>query len=254
VRTLGTDVSRPPALWAPPSESKSQAPSARLSQTVWERSLVAGLLYRGMFGLGRWLGRIGVTANVLTYLSLVVAAIGGGLAALGIFGWAALMIILGGVCDALDGIVARTTGTVTRYGALLDSSIDRVTDALPLVGILVFYGAEPELAPIPAVALLAAIVIPYVRARAESLGVDMPPLYWRRPERLVATVVCLLLGTVPLELGVPAPLLLGGVVLLSILNVVAALSALSAARRALIAAPPNTPADASPNASPEPRS
>lgn len=251
MRTLGTDVSRSPALWAPPSESKNQAPSARLSQTVWERSLVAGFAYRGMFGLGRWLGRIGVTANVLTYLSVVAAAIGGGLAALGMFGWAALMILLGGVLDSLDGIVARTTGTVTRYGALLDSSVDRVSDALPLVGILVFYGAEPELAPIPALALLAAIVIPYVRARAESLGVDMPPLYWRRPERLVATVICLLLGTVPLKLGVPAPLLLGGVLLLSILNVIAALSALAAARRALVAVPPEAEGGAPPNDPPQ---
>jgi CDP-diacylglycerol--glycerol-3-phosphate 3-phosphatidyltransferase len=204
-----------------------------LAGTVWERSDLAKLAYRGFFSLGEWLGQLGVTANALTYVSLVFAMASCLAATLGYFALAALSVVLGGLCDALDGVVARSTGTVSRYGALLDSTVDRISDILPLLGIVLFHAQEPALSVLPGVALVGSIVIPYARARAEALGAKLPSLFMRRPERVVLLVICLLLGGFRAEPGQPALWLLAGTGLLAGLNAVGGWTVLRAARRAL---------------------
>ncbi|MFZ5896627.1 MAG: CDP-alcohol phosphatidyltransferase family protein [Myxococcota bacterium] len=234
---LGTDLSSPSAVWAPPQSAAAEAARARLSGTIWQRSDLALFAYRAFFSLGAALGRAGVSANALTYASLVFAATSCIAAARGYFAPAALALIVGGLCDALDGVVARTTGTVSRYGALLDSTVDRVSDTLPLLGILVFHAHEPLLAIIPGLALIGAMVIPYARARTEALGGTLPSLFMRRPERVVLLVVCLLLGGWHAPLGAPAALLLVGTTLLAVLNAIGGVLVLRAAERALEGAP-----------------
>ncbi|MGC4094141.1 MAG: CDP-alcohol phosphatidyltransferase family protein [Polyangiaceae bacterium] len=194
---------------------------------------MARLAYRAFYSLGAFLGRLGVSANALTYTSLVFAATSCVAAARGYFVTAALALIVGGLCDALDGVVARTTGTVSKYGALLDSTVDRIADTLPLLGILVFHAHEPLLASFAGVALLGATVIPYARARAEALGASLPALFMRRPERVVILVVCLLLGGWHAPLGESAHLLLFGTAILAVLNTVGCVLVLRAAARAL---------------------
>ena len=191
------------------------------------------MLYRGFYGFGVWLGRVVVSANALTYTSLAFAAAACVGAGAGAFALAALAVVAGGVCDALDGIVARSTGTVSRYGALLDSTVDRVTDALPLLGVLVFYADAPTLAVVPGLALLGAVVIPYVRARTEALGASLPSLFMRRPERLVLLIVCLLLGELESAAQIAVPLLLLGTLILAVLNTFGGVLVLRAARVAL---------------------
>jgi CDP-diacylglycerol--glycerol-3-phosphate 3-phosphatidyltransferase len=205
----------------------------RLARTIWERNQIATWAYRGFLSLGNLLAKLGVSANGLTYTSLLLGVVAFGFAARGQFWLAAFSVFAGGVLDALDGIVARTTGTVSRYGALLDSTVDRVTDALPLLGVLLFYGSSWPLAMITALALVGSIVIPYARARAEALGAKLPSLFMRRPERIVLLVLCFLLGEVDLGLSVPAPLLALGVLVLAVLSSAGAISVLRAARRSL---------------------
>jgi len=190
-------------------------------------------VYRGAVGLGRGLARLGISANAITYVSLGFAVLSCVFAAMGAFALASLAVVLSGVCDALDGVIARSTNTVSRYGALLDSTIDRVTDALPLLGILIYFGGTPLLALIPGLAMLGSFVIPYARARAEALGIALPTLFMRRPERLVLLVAFLLLGALPVEAPIPAPLLLVGLLVLVILNTWGAVTVLRAARSAL---------------------
>jgi phosphatidylglycerophosphate synthase len=231
--TLGTDLSSPSAVWTPLKPPPADPAAARLAGTVWQRSEVATLAYRGFFALGRGLGRVGVSANALTYASLVFAFCGCLLAARGYFVPAALAVVVGGICDALDGVVARSTNTTSRFGALLDSTIDRVSDTLPLLGIGVFYAHLPLFALLPGLALIGAIVIPYARARTEALGAKLPSLFMRRPERVVLLVGCLLLGGWHAAPGSAAPWLLLGTALLALLNVVGGVVVLRAARQAL---------------------
>lgn len=230
-----TDLTAPAPKWTPPEPEKKSAATNRLARTVWEKNQIATWAYRGFVAIGTRLAKLGVSANGLTYSSLLLGVVAFGFAARGQFWFAAASVFAGGVLDALDGIVARTTNTVSRYGALLDSTVDRVTDALPLLGVLLFYGSSVPLSIITALALVGSIVIPYARARAEALGAKLPTLFMRRPERVVLLVACFLLGEIDLGLGFPAPLLALGVFVLAVLSSVGAISVLRAARRSLAA-------------------
>lgn len=178
------------------------------------------------------LARTGVTPNGMTLMSLAPACLSGVLAAYGALGWAAVLLILSGVFDMLDGPLARATGTVSRYGALLDSTVDRVTDAAPLLGLTVFYSTNGWLAVVPAATLLAAYTVSYVRARCEGLRVQLPPLWMRRGDRMVLIAAAMLLG-----LASPV-LTLAGIALTGLLSALAAADALRVARHVIDARAP----------------
>lgn len=214
----------------------------RLSGTVWASSIAAKTVYGRCMRAGQTLGGLGVSPNALTYGSLAFALVAGGAAALGYLFWAACFLILSGVCDVLDGMVARATGHVTKFGALLDSTVDRLSDALPLLGLVVFLAPWGGWVAVPAAAMLGAVSVSYVRARAEGLGVKLPPLFMRRAERLLLLVTTLILAAIPWggsrnaldgELGLPQLLLVAGLGIMALLSFAAALAALVAARRAL---------------------
>lgn len=205
----------------------------RLRGTVWENVVYAHALYRALMAVGRALGRVGVSANALTYGSLAFASAASMTAALGHFGWAAVLVVVSGALDVLDGVVARATGSVSRYGALLDSTVDRLSDGLPLLGVALYYGQHGSVAAVPAIAMLGGFTVSYVRARAEALGAKLPALFMRRAERVILVTLSLLLGTVSFGTTIEAPLLIAGLGVIAVLNLVASLAALRAARHAL---------------------
>ena len=215
----------------------------RLSGTVWASSSAAKTLYGRCMTAGRRLGEVGITPNALTYGSLVLALIAGAAVATGHLLTAASILLLSGLLDVLDGMVARATGRATKFGALLDSTVDRFSDALPLLGLVILLSSHGWWVGVPAAAMLGAVSVSYVRARAESLGAKLPPLFMRRAERLVLLVVTLLLGGLAWgtpgtfaggnNLGWAQVLLLGGLSLMAVLSFAAAAVALRAAQRAL---------------------
>ncbi len=183
----------------------------------------------------RWLalalGRFGVTPNGLTYASLVPALAAGIAAAAGAFVVATVCLLLSGLCDLLDGALARATNTATRYGALLDSTLDRLADAAPLLGLMVYFAGSPFGLTVIGIALIGGYTISYIRARAEGLGASLPRLWMRRADRIVLVCVSLLLGTVKVPgIDAPAPLVLVGIGIGAVLSVAASVAALSAAR------------------------
>lgn len=216
------------------SVTKPDAAELRLRGTVFEHVPTAHATYRVCLGVGGWLGRAGISANALTYVSLALAALAGVAAAFGSFGTAAALVVTSGLFDMLDGAVARATRTVSRWGALLDSTVDRLADGFPLLGISVFYATQGWLMAVPALAMMGAFTVSYVRARAESLGAKLPALFMRRAERVILVTLSLLVGKVALP-GAPfeAPLLFIGVALLAVLNFVGCVWALKAARHVL---------------------
>jgi CDP-diacylglycerol---glycerol-3-phosphate 3-phosphatidyltransferase len=204
----------------------------RLRGTVWQRLAPAHALYRTLMAVGAALGRAGVSANALTYGALALAVATAVAAAQGALGWSALLLLASGALDVLDGAVARATGSASRFGALLDSTVDRLADGLPLAGLAVFAAREAEAAAaVPALALLASVSVSYVRARAEALGAALPPLFMRRAERVILVIASLLVGLVSVSLM----LLLLGVV--AALGFAATAAALRAARAVLEARP-----------------
>jgi len=188
------------------------------------------------------LGRLGATPNSLTLVSFVLALVCGAAAASGAFLIAAVFLIASGVFDLLDGSLARATNRTTAYGALLDSCLDRISDAAPLLGLMFFISPMGWFAVIPAITLVGAFMISYVRARAEALGAKLPRLWMRRGDRLILLAIALLVGPIHLpDIHVRAPLTILCLAVFAILNLWAFISVLLAARNHLDQDPQHTP-------------
>ena len=128
----------------------------------------------GVGPLARALAAMGISANVVTIAGGVLSVIGGGLLAAGVPLAALLVLLIGTIADTLDGQIAKASGGGTRLGAFLDSTVDRVADGALFVGAAAA-GAnlgQPLLLWSSLVALVASFLVPYVRAKAESLGVS----------------------------------------------------------------------------------
>lgn len=110
--------------------------------------------------------------NALTVLGLAISLLGAACFAQGEFRWGAAAVALGGLCDLVDGVVARHLGRQTRFGAFLDSSLDRVVDAALLSALAVFYAGEGRAAVawLACAALLFAVLAPYAKARSDALA------------------------------------------------------------------------------------
>jgi CDP-diacylglycerol--glycerol-3-phosphate 3-phosphatidyltransferase len=113
----------------------------------------------------------------------------------------ALLLIVAGALDILDGALARVSGQVSPFGAFLDSVLDRYSDLLVLAGLVVLFGRRGALADVLATlaALVGTVMVSYTRARAESVGVECRVGFMERGERMLT----LILGAL-LELLVPA--------------------------------------------------
>jgi CDP-diacylglycerol---glycerol-3-phosphate 3-phosphatidyltransferase len=159
--------------------------------------------------IARFLLRLGVTPNAVTIAGTVGVLIGAYLGALGHLFWGTWIVTASALTDALDGAMARMRGRSGPFGALLDSSMDRIADAA-VFGAVVFYLANqgnPYGGMVAAIICLAAgQIVSYVKARAQSLGLNADVGLAERLERLLIVGVGGLLGSAGLEWGLPAAL------------------------------------------------
>jgi CDP-diacylglycerol--glycerol-3-phosphate 3-phosphatidyltransferase len=128
----------------------------------------------GIGPLARALAGMGISANAVTIAGGVLSIVGAGFLAAGMPLPALLVLLIGTLADTLDGQLAKATGGGTRLGAFLDSTVDRVADGALFVGAAAA-GAnlgQPLLLWSSLIALVASSLVPYVRAKAESLGVS----------------------------------------------------------------------------------
>ncbi len=153
------------------------------------------------------------TPSTATFVGLIVAVIAAYFASEGEFLIAGILVLVGSAFDLLDGGIARATNSVSKRGALMDSVFDRVSEVAVLIGLAIYFlsGADAsETAVILAfVAVAGSLMVSYVRARAESLGVKGTAGFLTRPERVVIVVVCLVIGYPMIALwilGVGTPL------------------------------------------------
>jgi CDP-diacylglycerol--glycerol-3-phosphate 3-phosphatidyltransferase len=153
-----------------------------------------------------FLFRRSIDPNLLTVMGLLVSLAGAVAFARGAFRLAAALVLIGGFFDLVDGVVARHHGTVTTFGAFLDSTLDRVVDMALLLGIQMHYArsGSPGLAWLAGLALVACIMVSYTKARAESVLPGFKGGLMERAERIVVLVAGALFGLMPLALGVVA--------------------------------------------------
>jgi CDP-diacylglycerol--glycerol-3-phosphate 3-phosphatidyltransferase len=157
----------------------------------------------------RLLLRLGVTPNAVTVAGTVGVLIGSYLGALGHLFWGTVVVTVFALTDALDGTMARLRGPAGTFGALLDSSMDRLADAA-VFGAVTFYlhhQGNPYGGMVAALICLAAgQVVSYVKARAQSLGLNADVGIAERLERLIIVGIGGLLGSAGLAWGLPAAL------------------------------------------------
>ena len=139
--------------------------------------------------VARLLSRLGLTSNSVTLLGLAVAGVSAYLLSIGYMWAGGVALLLSGVFDLFDGALARATGRASSFGALLDSAVDRVSETVVLLGLLIFYLQESSTEGVVLVylALAGSIMVSYLRARAEGLGIECKVGIMTRPER-VATL------------------------------------------------------------------
>jgi CDP-diacylglycerol---glycerol-3-phosphate 3-phosphatidyltransferase len=143
--------------------------------------------------VGRLVARTGVSANMLTTFGLLLTAAATWAVANGHPLAAALLLIGGGLSDLLDGAVARASDRVTPFGGFYDSISDRISDGLILGGIAWWVADNPRLFVLAIVALVAAEVTSYVRAKAEAIDLTCTIGIFERAERTVLLILALLL-------------------------------------------------------------
>jgi CDP-diacylglycerol--glycerol-3-phosphate 3-phosphatidyltransferase len=143
----------------------------------------------GLEYVARGLIFLGVTANTVTVSSVVLAGIAGALLCFGQFGWAAVAMVVASLGDALDGMIARRTGSASVAGALLDASIDRYEEFFFLGGIAVYFHESTWALVLVLFAMAGSFMVSYGSAKAEALGVPVPPGAMRRAERAVSLCI-----------------------------------------------------------------
>jgi CDP-diacylglycerol--glycerol-3-phosphate 3-phosphatidyltransferase len=166
---------------------------------------------RSALRLARGIGRLPITPNQVTVAGTLLTFVAATLAGLGRLLPAGIVLALSGTFDILDGALARATKRSYPYGAFLDSTFDRYSEGAVYVGIGAFFlnhGGSLDrwwtLACL--VALGGSYLVSYVRARAQSLGFRSEGGIFARPERVVLTVIGLVVGN-PMGLGIVVSLL-----------------------------------------------
>ena len=151
--------------------------------TDWARTQ-AGVI---LMPIARVMGRLGIHPNTITILGLLLQSGVGVVFGLGYIQLGGWLLLLVAPVDALDGALARALGKETRFGAFLDSTLDRFSDAALILGLMVHYlrqGASVEVV-VAFVAMVGAIMVSYTRARAEAMGFDCKVGLLTRMERIV---------------------------------------------------------------------
>jgi CDP-diacylglycerol--glycerol-3-phosphate 3-phosphatidyltransferase len=143
---------------------------------------------------------LGIPPGAITFAGLLLSVLAGVSLATGHFPGGAILLALAGLCDMIDGAAARAGNRATKTGAFLDSTVDRYSEIVLLLGALVYYLARSPAGPeiltsvVVFLALAGSLMVSYTRARAEAVGKSCEIGWAERPERIVLLVVGALFG------------------------------------------------------------
>jgi CDP-diacylglycerol--glycerol-3-phosphate 3-phosphatidyltransferase len=145
------------------------------------------------------LHRLGVTPNQITVVGTLLNA---GVAVLIISDhliWAGVVVLVAGICDMLDGSLARMANLSTPFGAFFDSTLDRISEGMVLAAICYVFAQQGHSvdAALATLALLGSLMVSYTRARAESLGLECKVGIMSRPERIILVAIGLFFNVLP---------------------------------------------------------
>jgi len=171
-----------------------QASTALLSKTLMEGA------YWSLQPIARAAVFFGVTPNMISWSSFLLAIWAGACLAVGHFGFGGLFAALSSLLDAMDGMVARLTGKASDAGEVLDASIDRYAEFFILVGLVFHYRDMPMILGTTLAALMGSFMVSYSTAKAETLQVKLTSGAMRRPERALALALGAILSPLSISL------------------------------------------------------
>lgn len=162
--------------------------------TDWLRRTFRGVIEP----VATFFDRIGVHPNTLTLIGCLLQVSVGIVVALGAPRWGGILLAVTSVFDAFDGALARQRGQTTKFGAFLDSTLDRVSEAAVLMGLAWYFMQQPGYVEemLAYVALVGSLMVSYTRARAEGLGYTCKEGLFTRVERTLLIVLGLISGWV----------------------------------------------------------
>jgi len=152
------------------------------------------------------LEKTGITPNTLTWIGFIIAVVTAVFAAFGNMPVAGLLLLFGGYFDMLDGSLARRTGKVSVYGEVLDSTLDRLSEGVILIGLLYWFSVEGSVLGImlAGVTMLSSLVVSYIRAKAEIIKVECLKGLFTRPERVIVLAIGFFINRLEIALGIIA--------------------------------------------------
>ncbi len=172
--------------------SNDKKPGEQSKLITWLREGSRGILE----SIARVLQATHISPNMLTVIGFVVALGVAAVLASGQLLLGGILMILAAVFDAFDGTLARVANRTSRFGAFLDSTLDRYSESVIFLGLLVYYlqaGIQTE-AILVVVALMGSLMVSYTRARAEGLGLDIKSGLLTRVERVLILIAGLISG------------------------------------------------------------
>ena len=139
-----------------------------------------------------------LTPNAVTLIGFGITIAAGALAFTEHLVAAGIVLLVASAFDMLDGTLARMTNRVTKFGSVLDSTLDRVSEAIILVGLLAVFVRDAQLTKsmLTGAALVGSFLTSYTRARMEGLGIECKAGLFTRPERIIVTALGLLLSSI----------------------------------------------------------
>ena len=140
------------------------------------------------------LAKIGISPNALTLFGFAMTLAVAWVLSTGRFFLGGFLVLLSASLDFLDGALARATGRSTKFGAFLDSTLDRFSDAALFLGLLAYYASQGSYHQILLVgaAMMGSLVTSYARARAEGLGLKDEVGLFTRTERIILLAIGLI--------------------------------------------------------------
>ncbi len=159
-------------------------------------STLVGNWVRGhLLKVGSFLARLNLSPNWFTIVGLLLNVLVACVIASGSLMISGILLIGAGLFDMLDGAVARASNQITRFGGFLDSTLDRYSEAIIYLGLLIYFqhhDAGSYAIPLVYATAIGSLMVSYARARAEAAGVGAEVGIFARPERVILLAVFLI--------------------------------------------------------------
>ncbi|MDD4635559.1 MAG: CDP-alcohol phosphatidyltransferase family protein [Dehalococcoidales bacterium] len=148
--------------------------------------------------------KTGITPDMLTWFGFIVVLSGAGLTGAGYNIAGGLVILAGAACDMFDGALARYTGKVSKFGAVLDSTLDRASEGAVLIALAYYLGVQASVPGVTlvAVTMLFSFLVSYIRSRAEGIGLELKDGVFTRSERVIVLGVGIIVNHIIIALAI----------------------------------------------------